>query len=158
MVHQYLIPGVQIGSKLRVNPVTGRVREGTSIVRRLLLTEGCLLCRGVVDAHRLQLEAMSATDRAAQNYVEGADEPAPSIITVNALGVAEAVQSFLLHATGLWPERKNYRYYQQDVFSGEVLARGGRLADACPHCSVAVHSRFAKGDSTEAPPPVGPAP
>ena len=158
LVYQYLIPGVQIGSKLRVNAGTGRVLEATSIVRRLFLTEGCLLCRGVVDATRLQLESMSPSDRAAQNYVEGADEPAPSVITVNALGVAEAIQSFLLHATGLWPTTKSTSYHQQDALTGEVVARSGSPSDTCPHCSPAVHSRFARGDSTTAPPPVGPAP
>lgn len=158
LVHQYLIPGVQIGSKLRVDTASGQVREGTSIVRRLPLTEGCLLCRGVVDARRLQLEAMSPSDRAAQDYVEGSDEPAPSVITVNALGVSEAVHSFLLHATGLWPAAKSLRYHQQDTLTGEILARGGQSSELCPHCSLAVDSRFAKGDSIEPPPPVGPAP
>ena len=158
LVHQYLIPAVQIGSKLRANADTGRILEATSIVRRLFLTEGCLLCRGVVDATRLQLEAMNPSDRAAQNYVEGSDEPAPSVVSVNALGVAEAVQSFLLHATGIWPIAKSTRYYQQDTLTGEVLVRSGSLADTCPHCGPAVHSRFARGDTTDAPPPVGPAP
>lgn len=158
LVHQYLIPAVQIGSKLRVNSSAGRVLEATSIIRRLFLTEGCLLCRGVVDATRLQLESMSPSDREAQNYVDGADEAAPSVISVNALGVAEAVQSFLLHATGLWPAARSTRYYQHDALTGEVLARGGSPADTCPHCSPAAHSRFARGDSTSAPPPVGPAP
>ena len=158
LVHQYLIPGVQLGSKLRVNTEAGRLLEATSILRRLFLTEGCLLCRGVVDATRLQLEAMSPSDRAAQNYVEGSDDGAPSVISVNALGVAEAIQSFLLHATGLWPTARSTRYYQQDALTGEVLARGGATTDTCPHCSAATHSRFARGDSTSAPPPVGPAP
>ena len=158
LVHQYLIPAVQIGSKLRANTSTDIVLEATSIIRRLVLTEGCLLCRGVVDATRLQLEAMSPSDRAAQNYVDGTDEAAPSVISVNALGVAEAVQSFLLHATGLWPPARSTRYWHQDALAGEVLARGGSPADTCPHCSLAAHSRFARGDSAAAPPPVGPAP
>lgn len=158
LAHQYLIPGVQIGSKIRVASDTGHVREGTSILRRLSLTEGCLLCRGVVDARRLQLEAMTPSDRAAQDYVEGADDPAPSIVTVNALGVAEAVHTFLLHATGLWPNERTSRYKQHDVFSGEVVIRGGQTSANCPHCSLAVHSRFARGDATGAPPPIGPAP
>ena len=158
LVHQYLVPGVQVGSKLRVDRGTGRVREGTSILRRLTLTEGCLLCRGVVDARRLQLEAMTPSDRAAQAYVEGSEEPAPSVVTVNALGVAEAVHSFLLHATGLWPSARTTRHLQHDVFSGEVMARGGKASDKCPHCSPALHSRFARGDCAEEPAPIGPAP
>ena len=158
LAHQYLIPGIQIGSKLRVAKESGQVVEGTSIVRRLFLSEGCLLCRGVINATRLQLESMSESDRRSQSYVAGSDEPAPSIVTVNLLGVADAMQSFLLHATGLWHPDRPTGYHHHNVLTGETLAVSAASADGCPHCGQSRHSRFARGDSGSAPPPIGPAP
>ena len=158
VAHQYLIPGIQIGSKLRVAKGSGQVVEGTSIVRRIFLPEGCLLCRGVIDTRRLQLESMSESDRRSQNYVDGSDEPAPSIVTVNLLGVAEAMQSFLLHATGLWSPEKPAGYHHQNVLTGEFLTTSRAPMDGCPHCGQQEGSRFARGDSGAAPPPLGSAP
>ena len=159
VAHQYLIPGIQIGSKLRVAKGSGQVVEGTSIVRRIFLPEGCLLCRGVIDTRRLQLESMSESDRRSQNYVDGSDEPAPSIVTVNLLGVAEAMQSFLLHATGVMVSREAGRLPPSERTDRGILDNVTSPDGWMPPTAVQQEgSRFARGDSGAAPPPLGSAP
>jgi hypothetical protein len=43
VVHQYLIPGVQVGAKVRVDPKSGEVLDAYSVVRPVTSDSGCLL-------------------------------------------------------------------------------------------------------------------
>ena len=96
--HQYLIPTWQVGARV-VNDPTGRIEDVFSVVRHLVPGQSCLWCNGLINRTRLAEEAASPEQRAAQQYVEGV--PAPSVITLNAVACAHAVDQFLFSTLGL---------------------------------------------------------
>lgn len=97
VVHQYGVPATQAGVK--VPSVDGRVGQVHAVTRLVLPGSGCLHCNGLVDPAELALESAPTAEREAARYV--ADVPAPSVVTLNALAAAEAVDHFLLSVTGL---------------------------------------------------------
>jgi hypothetical protein len=111
-----------------------------------LIGEGgiCLSCAGYIDGTQLQLEAFSPEQRAAAKYVE--DVPAPSVITMNAMSTALALNDFLfmftrLHSTeDLGPRR--YHFLER-----EPVAEALPAAKGCPHCA----GRKARGDTARLP-------
>jgi hypothetical protein len=53
IVHQYLIPGVQVGAKVRVDPKSGEVLDTYSVVRPVTSESGCLLCNRLINSRPL---------------------------------------------------------------------------------------------------------
>ena len=117
LVHQFLIPGVQIGTRIRPNHDTGDIDDVFVNVRPVTPDFGCLWCAGLIDSRRLALEAMSEDDRRDHDYIEG--EPAASVVTLNNVGVGLAVNDFLFGWTGLLPTnsgrlRRHLRYWPRE--------------------------------------------
>ena len=98
MCHQYLIPIWQVGAKV-VNDASGAVQDVFSVIRRLVPGKSCLWCNELINPTRLAEEAASQEQRASQQYVE--DVPAPSVITLNAVACAHAVDQYLFTTLGL---------------------------------------------------------
>ena len=96
--HQYLIPTWQVGAKVQVNEESGDIEEIFSAVRQLVPGETCLWCNGLVNPTRLAEEAASPEQRAAQQYID--EIPAPSVITLNAVATAHAVNDYLFATVG----------------------------------------------------------
>ena len=90
--HQYLIPTWQVGAKVVNNP-SGVIEDVFSVVRHIVPGQSCLWCSGLVNRTQLAEEAASDKQRAAQQYVEGV--PAPSVISLNAIACAHAVDQYL---------------------------------------------------------------
>jgi len=84
LVHQYLIPGHQVGVKVPVDPETGEVGEVFAVSRSVTPSSGCLWCNGLISSEGLQREAATASERRAQRYVDEPKVVAPSVITLNA--------------------------------------------------------------------------
>ena len=103
LVHQYLIPGVQVGAKVVVDPATGAVDDVFTVVRFVEPGYGCLLCNGLISSDALQLESLSPDERRAQRYVDEPEVPAPSVITLNAVAAAHAVDDFLFNMLRVTP-------------------------------------------------------
>lgn len=101
IVHQYLIPGVQIGTKVRHDENTGEVIDVYSVARPVTPDSGCLLCNELISSSKLQVEAANPEERAGQNYVNDPDVVAPSVITLNATVASQAVNDFLFAVLGL---------------------------------------------------------
>lgn len=147
MVHQYLIPGIQMGSKIVVNPATNAVEEAFSVVRWVLPGFGCLWCNGLVSPHRLALEAKSEQEAAEQRY--GADIPNPSVVTFNATAAALAQNEFLMSQLGLIEKgvEPDWRYISH-VTRSETIDLP-RHDTGCPECSDT--GRFGLGDTKALP-------
>ena len=92
LVHQYLIPAVQMGTKIRPG-AGGSIEEAMCAVRQLRPGTGCLWCNGLIDGTQLAIEAKTDEERKAQDY--GVREPDPSVITLNAVAAGQAVNDFL---------------------------------------------------------------
>ena len=152
LVHQFLIPGMQVGTRVRQNTTTAKLDAMYINVRPVTPDFGCLWCAGVVDPGRLQLEAMSEGERARQNYIEG--EPAASVVTLNSVGVGLAVNDFLLAWTGLLPTdserlRHHLRYWPLE-HKLHNRTPSSTYEDCCD-CSTTERSRFGRGSNWDLP-------
>lgn len=144
--HQYLVPGFQVGAKATVNQATGVVEDAFAVSRMLGAGAICMTCSGLIDATRLALEAMSEEERRAAEYVTGIAQP--SVITMNAMSTALALNDFLFMFTGLnlptadpWPRR--YHFMERSM----VQETGLPVHVSCPECA----GRKAKGDRASLP-------
>lgn len=97
--HQYLIPTWQVGAKVQADADSGEVHDVFSVVRQLVPGASCLWCNELVNATRLAEEGASPEQRAAQRYID--EIPAPSVITLNAVATAHAVNDYLFATMGL---------------------------------------------------------
>lgn len=150
LVHQFLIPGVQVGTKIVVDPDSGSVLDVFTWVRYVEPGYGCLLCNGLISAEALQLEALTTEQRLAQRYVDESEVPSPSVITLNAVGAAHAVDDFLWNMLDLrrgvrrhWLRLRPMRNEIREVIPAQALG--------CRECTDVPASRFARGDGRELP-------
>jgi hypothetical protein len=146
IIHQYLIPGVQLGSKVR-SDLSGALIDVMSANRPLRPGYGCLWCNQLIDQTQLAKEAKTEKERQAQAY--GVEEPNPSVISLNAIAASHAVNDFLLDYLALRPERDAY-YEHFHLLSGKQSLVMPRRGDQCPECS-RVGQRYGRADSVPLP-------
>ena len=150
IVHQYGIPGIQVGAKIPVGE-NGAVGNVFCVSRMVTPEQGCLWCNGLISAARLQDEAVPEAARRGYAYVDDPDVTAPSVVTMNAVACAHAADDFLFHMTGLRDEDAEtgwFRWNSRRAVAGYDMPRRG--AD-CPECSAKEHSRLGMGDSAVLP-------
>lgn len=150
IVHQYLIPGVQIGAKV-MSDDNGAVCDIYAVTRPVMPESGCLLCNGLVNPAKLQEEALSDEERREQRYVDDPDVIAPSVITLNALASAQAANDFMFYMTGLAMDDTALDYMRFRPSRREVWWDRPRASRDCVDCSQSERSRFAKGDGRRLP-------
>ena len=144
LAHQYLIPATQMGAKVRPGP-HGGVEDAMAAVRQIRPSMGCLWCNGLIDPTQLAIEAKSDMERKEQAY--GVQEPNPSVITLNAVAAAHAVNEFLFDFLGL-RTKETKTLYRHFHFHKDTMQRViPRHDSACPECS----RRLALGDALELP-------
>lgn len=151
IVHQYLIPGVQIGSKVQVDPGTGEVVDVFSVVRPVTSEGGCLLCNRLINSAKLQEESISEEERKEQRYVNEPDIVSPSVITLNAMGAAQAANDFLFYMTGLGDPAAPSAYMRFQPQRRSVWFDEPRRSSTCTECSASSKSRLARGDAFRLP-------
>ena len=152
-VHQYLIPGFQVGAKVRVDAKTRRVDEVFSVNRPVFPYPGggCLACGGWISAAQLQQEALPAVEREAQRYVDDPDVHEPSVITLNAIGTALAANDLMMAVTGLFPADVDLAHQLYDAENRDLLSAGGSHQPSCRECGTTEKSRFGRGDGGRLP-------
>lgn len=143
--HQYLVPFTQVGSKVSV--VNGEVADIFSVVRMSTPGGGCLQCNQLISPAKLTEEATSEIQRKRQRYVDDEDVHAPSVITLNAVGAARAVDDWLMAVGGLVDlSVGQHHWVAYHPMTDEVIETEPSSFDSCRHCG---SSRFALGDSIE---------
>jgi len=148
LVHQYLIPGVQLGSKIRCNPDDhSKLLDVMSANRPVRPGMGCLWCNQFIDPNILALEAKSDEERKEQAY--GVAEPNPSVISLNAVSASHAVNDFLLDYLGLRPAQRDVHYEHFHFLDGRRSVVVPRKDGDCPECSR--EGRFGRGDAVSLP-------
>ena len=144
LAHQYLIPAIQMGAKIRQDD-RGNLEDAMSAVRHIRPGTGCLWCNGLIDPTQLAIEAKSDRERKEQAY--GVQEPNPSVITLNAVAAAHAVNDFLFDFLGLRIGDVEAAYHHFHFHRGKVQRVMPRRSPECREC---VH-RLAMGDALELP-------
>ena len=151
IVHQYLIPGVQLGAKVVSDKKTGIVRDVFAVSRLVTPTAGCLLCNGLINSAKLREEATSEQERRQQAYVAEAEVIAPSVMTLNALAGAQAANEFMFYLTGMASEDGSHSYVRFRPATGRVWYDEPCAIPSCPECGHTPNSRLAKGDTDRLP-------
>lgn len=148
LMHQYLIPGFQIGAKVRVDPSTRQVDEVFSVSRPVFpyAGAGCLLCGEWISAAQLQQESLSEAEREAQRYVDDPDVHEPSVMTLNAVGAALAANDLMIMVTGLFYDDVELDQYLYDARSRALQAMSGVGKGGCRDCGLSQKSRLGRGD------------
>lgn len=146
LVHQYYVPGIQIGSKV-VSGSDGSIQEAFSVIRRVWPGFGCLWCAGLILAERLAWEAKSEREQREQHY--GIAEPNPSVITLNSIGAAHAVNEFLFSTLALRPSAADTVWWARtfDHARGRILEDHAKAAPNCSECRSSDSSRLGRGDA-----------
>lgn len=151
IVHQYGIPGVQVGAKVPVDRNTGHVGDVFCVARRVTPGHGCLWCNGLINPARLQDDAVPQSVRRGYAYVEEAEVVAPSVITLNAVACAHAADQFLFHITGLAQSTYDSAWFRWNSRQSTAWRDIPRADPECPECSLAEGSRFGRGDNVTLP-------
>jgi ThiF family len=151
VVHQYLIPGVQVGAKVQVDKTTGEVVDVFSVVRPVTSESGCLLCNRLINSAKLQEESISEAERKGQRYVDEPEVIAPSVITLNAVAVSHASDDFLFYMTGLRDPNAPMAYMRFQPLSRQVWLDEPRQSVGCSECGTGSKSRLARGDARRLP-------
>ena len=153
LLHQYLIPGAQIGAKVRVDPDSQKVIDITASGRIVLPFQlgGCLRCNGWIPPGRLQMETLSKEERRIQAYIESTDIAEPSVITLNVLSASQVVNDFMMMFTGLYNSNMKLPHLLYDIKTRELQTASNRHDDDCVHCGLISKSRFSKGDKGRLP-------
>jgi len=152
LVHQYLIPGIQLGTRIDVESDLGTVEEIRTNVRLVLPDIGCLRCNRLISAGKLQDEAIGRKERERNRYVD--EVHAPSVITFNALAAAQATSDFLLMMGGLIEAGAPREYLRFRPRQRKLEPIVGLASEAgCGDCGLTARSRRARGDLVELPLP-----
>ncbi len=150
IVHQYGIPGIQVGAKIPVAE-DGTVGNVFCVSRMVTPEHGCLWCNGLISPGRLQDEAVTEGARRGYAYVDDPDVAAPSVVTMNAVACAHAADDFLFHLTGLKhadAEDGWFRWNSRRAVAGYDMPTRG---EDCAECSGKDHSRLGMGDNATLP-------
>jgi hypothetical protein len=150
--HQFLIPGIQLGTRIDVDPDSGHVDDIRSNLRLVLPSQGCLRCARLIDSTRIQDEAVGKAERERNRYVD--EVPAASVITFNTSLAAAAVTDFMLMMGGLIDEKAplDYILYRPKLRRHEPVRGLGSRLD-CKDCGTISRSRRARGDRRPLPLP-----
>jgi molybdopterin/thiamine biosynthesis adenylyltransferase len=153
LVHQYLIPGVQVGSKVSVDPKTRAVGDVFVAARPVfpMAGGGCLRCNSLIPAAQLQREALSAEERRRQAYVDDPEVVAPSVITLNAECCSQATNDFLMGYLGLTRDNAREGYLMQFCRERQWVSVDCRAEAGCPQCGGTAASIYARGDGADLP-------
>ncbi|WP_181428184.1 ThiF family adenylyltransferase [Mycolicibacterium moriokaense] len=155
IAYQYLIPTLQIGSKVVVSSKTGDVLDVFGVIRSLGAVPGCLRCNDLVNVTKLAEEAVAtAEQRRNQRYVDDPEITAPSVITLNAMAVGWAVNDFMQYATGIGRPSSGFRILRTKpaaVGQPQFTIQEPHVDPNCHVCGTKPYSAFAFGDGVDLP-------
>lgn len=138
--YQYLIPCIDIGTTIAVSK--GSVTHIYGRVQLLAPGHACFTCSSLLDANEVRRDMMSAFERQADPYIQGAREPAPAVMSLNGTVVSLAVTMLLSMATGIPVGARHILYNAINSALRNVRAQPN------PNCYICSRSgSFARGDS-----------
>jgi molybdopterin/thiamine biosynthesis adenylyltransferase len=145
IVHQYGVPGVQVGAKVPVHD-NGEVGDVFCVARSVTPESGCLWCNGLINPSRLQDEAVSDDTRRGYAYIADPRVIAPSVVTLNAIACSHAADDYLFRVTGLKFDSDETYWFRWNSRKGTAGYDGPRRDETCLECSQSDDSRLGRGD------------
>jgi len=133
--HQYLIPVVDMG--IRLDARAGQVSAAAGRVTIAGTGFACLRCSNHLDAERVRVESLPLAERTAldaEGYIQGLNDPAPAVISLNttvaSLAVTAGIGSFV-NLVGT-PPAVDQIY---DATSGSIFTVKTAHEPSCEVCS-----------------------
>jgi len=147
IVHQYLVPGIEAGVKVRSDD-DGAIDDIHVAIRPLTPGRPCLWCSGLIDATELALETTPEHERNKARYVP--EVTAPSVITLNGIAAGEATTRFLFAVTGLLqaPQASALLRFPR---GGDLKHQTVPPDPECRWCGRGPHSALGRGDARPLP-------
>ena len=155
IAYQFLIPTMQVGSKVVIHPATGEVKDVYAAVRTLGVQPGCLRCNDLINLRRLGEESVGDPGQVRnQRYIDEPEVHAPSVITLNALGVGWAANTFMQYIVGLRELPSDFQLLRTAPVaarSSYITMQEPNVNPDCHVCGFAPHSAFGTGDRQDLP-------
>ncbi len=132
LAYQYLVPTVNLGVSIASGD--GRITAARGVVDMLRPDVPCLWCRQTLRAERIAAESLPREMRKGlerEGYVEGLDEPAPAVISINTTVSGLAVTLFLQLLTDFMGEPGDIWRLNYEVLEGTVARGRSAVADSC---------------------------
>jgi hypothetical protein len=148
-----MIPGIQVGAKVSADKKTGSITDVFTVTRLVLpgSGSGCLECANCIPAALLQQEAITAKERDAQRYVDDPEIAEPSVISLNVLSGAQAINDLVMLFTGLFTDDARLLHQMNFVRERQLELVDFEVNDRCPDCGSHSSSRRSRGDSRNLP-------
>ena len=99
IAYQYLIPCVDMGSVIAASD--GQIRGVHGRAQALAPGLPCFTCCELLDAEEVRRDMMNDQERSRDPYIQGAHEPAPSVISINGTVTSIAMTMFLAMTVGV---------------------------------------------------------
>jgi hypothetical protein len=124
-------------------------------VRTLGVQPGCLRCNDLINLRRLGEESVGDPGQVRnQRYIDEPEVHAPSVITLNALGVGWAANTFMQYIVGLRELPSDFQLLRTaPVAAGSsyITMQEPNVNSDCHVCGSAPHSAFGTGDRQDLP-------
>jgi molybdopterin/thiamine biosynthesis adenylyltransferase len=142
IAYQYLIPCIDMGSTITTDD--GKVTGIFGRVQLLSPGEPCLWCCNLLDTEQVRRDMMSDVERRLDPYIQGFEEPAPSVVWLNGTVVSLAVGMLMAVVTSA-PLRGRHLIYNAQTASLRSVRATPR-----PDCFIcSKEGVMAKGDGQQ---------
>lgn len=142
VAYQFLLPCIDIGSTITAD--SGQVTGIFGRVQLLGPDQPCLWCTNLLSSAEVRRDLMSEFERNADPYIQGAREPAPSVISLNGTVVSLALTMLLGLVTSVPVDSRHLIY---NARASTLRPVRGVAKDDCFICSRA--GVFGHGDATQ---------
>jgi molybdopterin-synthase adenylyltransferase len=132
IAYQYYVPVLDLGVELQTSGAMG------GRVTWLAPGVACLWCQEILNGERVRAEQLPPSTRAdelVRGYIQGLDEPAPAVVSINGVVASLAVTELLARTTGfagLGQRRPSTLMYR--LADGDVRRISASADPACPTC------------------------
>lgn len=99
IAYQYLVPCVDMGSIITAR--AGQIAGIHGRIQALAPRLPCFTCCGLLDSEEVRRDMMNAEERSRDQYIQGAYEPAPAVISINGTVTSMAITMFLAMVVGV---------------------------------------------------------
>jgi molybdopterin/thiamine biosynthesis adenylyltransferase len=128
---QYYLPVIDLGVELQTAAMGGRVTW-------LAPGGACLWCMGVLDPETVRVEQLPPAlrrDEQARGYIQGIDEPAPAVISINGVIASLGVTEMLARLTGFAGTSSRSSLLLYRLTDGAVRRTSPAPKPSCSTCS-----------------------
>jgi molybdopterin/thiamine biosynthesis adenylyltransferase len=134
IAYQYYVPVLDLGVELQ----TGGAMGGR--ITWLVPGAACLWCQRILSSERVRVEQLppiAHADELARGYMQGIDEPAPSVVSINGVVASLAVTELLARSTGFAGSEARPNVLMYRISDGVVRRSLVKSDPVCPTCSTA---------------------